>query len=596
MISKNKDEIMPTVGLVTFDAYVGMYAETLRYVSWKLQRLGCKVVRVGCNGAMGACTSFNSLGKTDLHIHTKEAICKTCRNTQTKIPAYSVSNVDVCSLELNREMISFLNGVEATLQSQLMASSVLDMHHLGIPLCKIAFFDFAITLKVSATTRLDELAISRFMQGVKDLLVLQRHFELLLQDNRLTHIVFVNGNYSLNTCVRVLCQNKSIVMLSIEPQLTSQHILNHISLKRDRFDLSPEALYPFNSELNISPKFLSRALTNFGARLTGGDFNAYTSLKDVCDQSEVERCRIFLRTFPRVHSFLMSSEDELEPHIITHGFTNNADVETRIAFKDQFEFTRFYLAEAEKNPEIGFIIRLHPRMAVNKRDAHESAEHLRYKNLFKQIVIASNVLIIFGDSKISSYFVISKSSLVIVSWSTIGLEALMMGIPVVAAFPNTLLYPLNRLSKQPKNLTELKNAIFTFSTYGSADDTRLFAWVSMAHEGQFFPTLAPRGQGGRWGKVYSLIYRAVNMLNLYYPFVQIGEKILAEGTIFSDEILLKKCGSKEPSNAVASRALIDAYRDSIRKMLVQYENAQFGSALSGIAKKTENVRSVDWQK
>jgi hypothetical protein len=577
-ISRSNISAMPTVGVVTFDAYVGMYAETLRYVSWKLQRLGCTVVKVGCDGIFGACTSLNSAGKNVIDSRVKESICKTCKDSQLKMPANLVSNVSGHQAHLKQDAIDFLNEVEATLKKQLAVSSVLDMHYQQLPMCKIAFFDFGIQLKVSPTSQLNKLAIARFMLGLRDLVVLQQHLLTSVQINMLTHVVYVNGNYSLNTLVRMLCESKKIICLSIEPQLTSQHILNYIFLKQDRIELSPEALFAVNPELNINPKYLSQVLDNFGARIIGGDFNAYTSLSEVCNQNETEKFMHFFESHTQVHSFFMSSEDELVPHTVTHDFLNSVDEESGTAYKNQIEFTQFYLAEATKNPDIGFIVRLHPRMAVNKRDAFESAEHIRYKNLLAQTVSAPNVLIILGDSKVSSYFIISKSNLVIVSWSTIGLEALMMGIPVVSAFPNNLMYPINKFSKQPQNFDELKRALFSHSEYGITDDMRLFNWVSMAQEGQFFPTLAPRGRGGQLGRAYRLIYRVVDKVGVYNLFALMIDKIWFSDTIFSEEILLGKKEKKESSKMQTSQCLINSYRTKINKMLNQYEKKLFESA------------------
>jgi hypothetical protein len=591
-IFKSKPNEMPTVGLVTFDSYVGMYAETLRYVSWKLQHLGCKVVRVGCDGVLGACTSFNSLGDRVIDSNTKEEICRVCKGAQLKIPADHINNVGSDQSLIEQDAIDFLNRVESKLKTHLAVSAVLEMNYQQLPLCKIAFFDFAIALKVSQVSLLNESAISRFMLGLRDLLILREHFEFFLQQNQLTHVVYINGNYSLNTLIRILCTKKKVVCLSIEPQLTSQHILNYVLLKKDRIELSPEALLTANSESNINPACLSGVLNNFGARITGGDFNAYTSLGDVCDQNETAKIIIFFDSHPRVHSFFMSSEDELVPHIVTHDFSNELDEEYRTAYSNQFEFIQYFIAEAEKNPDIGFIVRLHPRMAVNKRDLKESLEHQRYKKLLDQVIVAPNVLIIYGDSKVSSYYLIGKSNLVIVSWSTIGLEAMMMGVPVVSVFPNTLMYPLVKFSGHPQNFDELKIALFSSSKYGVADDIKLFNWVSMAHEGQFFKTLAPRGLGGRASRLYRLIYRLVDKLGIYNLFAQLMDKIWCRDIIFSDELLLTKRTKEQQSlNNVSSRMLINLYRTKVKKMLNRYEEEFSKSISSGVISNSQKTRN-----
>jgi hypothetical protein len=214
-------------------------------------------------------------------------------------------------------------------------------------------------------------------------------------------------------------------------------------------------------------------------------------------------------------------------------------------------------------------------MSVNKRNAEEGIDHIRYKNMIAKTATAPNVLILFGDSKVSSYFIISKSNLAIVSWSTIGLEALMMGIPVVSIFPDTLMYPLAKFSCQPQNFDDLKRALFSPSEYGVADDMKLFNWVSMAHEGQFFPTLSPRGQGGQLGKVYRLVYRLIDKLGAYNLFAHLFDIIWSRNIIFSKDTLLKKRENNYSSKKVSCQHTIYSYRTKIRKKLKKYEETLF---------------------
>lgn len=565
----------PTIGVISFDAYIDVYAKTLQYVSWKLKSLGCHVVRVGCNGALDACTSLNSLGNKEIIGFDKEPICRRCKYAQSNISAESVCNVDNSLGQLSKDAVYFLENVEKKLRENLMVFPVLEMSYLKLPLCKIAFFDFGITLKLSPTSLLNELTISRFLLGLKDLILLHQHLESVLITNQFTHVAYINGNYSANTLVRLLCERNGILCCSIEPQLTSQRILNYICIKRDRIKLAPEALFGTNSELYIQTKQLKSLLKNFGARITGGDFNAYTSLSGNCNQGETEKLKLFLIHYARVHSFFMSSEDELVPHIVTHDFLNsNHDLSSNV-YKNQFEFTQFYLAEAAKNPAIGFILRLHPRMAVNKRDAYESAEHIRYKQLLDSIVISPNVLVILGDNQVSSYFIIMKSDLVIVSWSTIGLESLLMGVPAVSAFPNNIMYPLNNISNQPHSFDDLKIALFSDSKYGIADDMKLFGWASMAYEGQFFPTLAPRGRGGQVGRMYSLIYRIINKVGAYNLFAYIMDKLWIRTVVFSELNLLDQRAKIKTTTIQSSQKLISQYRNKAKKMLDQYEKSIF---------------------
>lgn len=83
----------PTVGIVTFDGYVSLYAETLRYLSWKLQKLDCNIVKVGCDGVLNACTSLNSIGKNEVNNFNKDLICKYCKQAQANISAEVINNI-----------------------------------------------------------------------------------------------------------------------------------------------------------------------------------------------------------------------------------------------------------------------------------------------------------------------------------------------------------------------------------------------------------------------------------------------------------------------------------------------------------------------
>lgn len=574
MLDKNNTK--PYVAIINFDAYVGLYAETLRYIAWKLRHNGCRVVRVGCDGVFGACTSFNSFGAVQINSGVKDAICNACKKSQLKISSDSVNNISRYKVSLDQDSMDFLNEVTSRLKKQPVATSVLDMSYLGFYFCKIAFFDFSIQLKLSFNSQLNHSEISRFVDGVKDLILLKNHMDLLVKSEQLTHIVYVNGNYSSNTLINSFCRNKKITCLSVEPQFTSHHILNHIFLKKDRLELAPEALLEMNSKYGTDPKFLRNVINTFGSRISGHDFNAYTSLDIISNnQKQLDNIKSFFDRYKRVHSFFMSSEDEMVPHKVTHNFSGEINDANQIFYKNQFEFTDFYLREAANNPDVGFILRVHPRMAINKRDAFESREHVRYKNLFKEIALSPNVLILLGDNKISSYFLIKKSNLVIVSWSTIGLEALMMGVPVVSAFPNHLMYPLNKISKQPLTFGELKRALFFASEYGTPNDIILINWISMAYEGQFFPTLAPRSNR-KLGLFYRLIYRFIDKIGCYKIFAYGMDKLIFGNIAYSNEFLLENRRKEIPiTNELANLSLLRSYRGKLTKILNLYQKKLF---------------------
>ncbi len=571
------------VALIGLDCGVSSYAETQSFIAWKLRREGCDIVRFGCAAMLDTCISINSTGKVALSANERDQICERCRGAQRDITAGSVFEVNDKDEIAGGDASSYLDELKRRLASSNKVSEVLDMDYTGLPLCRIAFFDFSIVTKLGPDSILDLQSINRFIAGVRDLVKLYHAFERFRKQYDVTHIVYVNGNYTQNTLARHVFESKGVICLSIEPQLTSQHMLNRVMLVPDRLSLHPEGLLQSEANyLSANVNYLSdiqSVLKNFGARIEGMEFNAYTSLKgqDIADE-DAKRFGKFLEIYKRVHSFFLSSEDELTPHIITHGASMMPDPNPFGPYRTQLEFTSYLLKAAASHSEIGFVIRLHPRMAANKRDHFESEEHVRYKTLMAEINIPENVFVLYGDSKISSYFVISKSDLVIVSWSTIGLEALLLGTPVVSVFPYYLMYPLSAFTHQPTNYTDMVEALFTNSRFGVADERKLLEWVSMAYEGQFFATTAPRGERGILGRIYRISLRVSKRTGMYGFLAWLVDFIFLNRVILDQEYLLqqkKKVPKKASTHLGSANKLLIEYRKKCHHVLHDYGQRVF---------------------
>lgn len=568
--------LQPVVAILAWDGAVDLYAESNRFLAWKLQKTGCKVIRFGCEKALTTCTSFNSINKNDLKRIGRTSICHRCAIAQKNLPVNEA--FDIAEDDLDALAKSFLFELRKRLDASRRIIDILDMQYANFPVCRTAFFDFSITTKLSFTTVLDDDAINGFILGIEDQIKLLHAFERFHAHHSITHLIYVNGNYSQNTLARQFFSKLGVTCLSIEPQLTSQSLFNRVMIAKDRLPLEPEGLYRKISADECVAQFSAldgaRILKNFAARIHGGDFNAYTSLdRNLISTEEFERLNSFLCSYSRIHSFFLSSEDELTPHIYSHGALDGGNLNSLGGFLSQTEFTEHFLAEAAKHPAIGFLVRMHPRMAANKRDHFESEEHIRYKQLLSGLDLPKNVLIIYGDSKISSYYLIFRSDLVIVAWSTIGLEALLLGTPVVSAFPSCLMYPLASFTRQPSTWPELKLALFQASNYGVPEDLYLFGWMTQAFESQFFITAAPRGKRGLVGKMYRLCYKLLGQARMYGLIAAIVNLFFLRNVRFDEERLLARSSPKRPFAKLRMYFLhrkLANYRSRYRKKLANY--------------------------
>ena len=210
------------------------------------------------------------------------------------------------------------------------------------------------------------------------------------------------------------------------------------------------------------------------------------------------------------------------------------------------DFTEYLINKANNNKKIGFIIRLHPRMAPNKRQDFESIEHTRYKDLFEKIDIPENVFIIYGDCAVSSFYIIAKSSLIIVAWSTIGLESLLLGKQVIVAFPYRAGYPISSLSKQPKNKSAFEIALFEKSLYGIPKDMKLLSWIQHAYDSQYFVTTAPRNTQRFMGRFYELSYKFIELIGLYHLLALLVNLLFNNRVKLDPKILYRKNLIKKP--------------------------------------------------
>jgi hypothetical protein len=94
-----------------------------------------------------------------------------------------------------------------------------------------------------------------------------------------------------------------------------------------------------------------------------------------------------------------------------------------------FSWLDLLLTIMQKHPKTLFVIRAHPDEMREGKKSRESVQGWIYENRVNQL---PNVLFIDPDATLSSYDLIRRSKFVLVYNSSIGLEAALLGIPVVS--------------------------------------------------------------------------------------------------------------------------------------------------------------------
>jgi hypothetical protein len=115
-----------TVGIITFDSYVSLYSETIRFLGTNLKRNGNRLVRIGCNGVLNACTSLNSLGNIEITEEIKSSVCGDCKRRQSKIPGDLDIVMTESNSQLNLDAQSYLQDVKEHLKRDGLIAGVID--------------------------------------------------------------------------------------------------------------------------------------------------------------------------------------------------------------------------------------------------------------------------------------------------------------------------------------------------------------------------------------------------------------------------------------------------------------------------------------
>ncbi len=116
--------------------------------------------------------------------------------------------------------------------------------------------------------------------------------------------------------------------------------------------------------------------------------------------------------------------------IFTNVIFDTSQSHANTFFKHMFAWLNLVIEEVKLHPEILFVIRAHPDEVRPGKESRESVSEWVTKNGIKEI---SNIIFIPPDEFISSYELIKRAKFVMVYNSTIGLEASIMGKPVLCA-------------------------------------------------------------------------------------------------------------------------------------------------------------------
>ena len=258
----------------------------------------------------------------------------------------------------------------------------------------------------------DESTRSFYRQFILSAFNVNREFEKFLEVHHPQAVVLVNGIMYPEAIARRLSQARGIRTITHEVGLLPFSAF---------FTDGLATAYP----MKISKDFVldrkqNQQLDEYLSQRFQGEFSMagirfWPKMQEL-DQSFLEKAKGFRKIVP----------------VFTNVIFDTSQVHANSLFTDMFAWLEEVLVLIQKNPETLFVIRAHPdehRPGTRKQSRESVAQWVSRNGVDK----LPNVLFVDSTDYLSSYALIERSHFVMVYNSSIGLEATIMGKPVLCA-------------------------------------------------------------------------------------------------------------------------------------------------------------------
>lgn len=423
-----------TILVFTPEAYVTPHCVSSAITARGLQDLGHSVAMVSCHGQFRRCVAKASLS----HLPTNEeaaAICASCQaNFLRIVDEFQLPYID---------LPAGLNGELATeLRARILEAghNLINFEYDGIPFGRLCAGDLILTKKVLDTSLLDDDSMVWYRENVETAVLSYIAVSQILAEGTFSHLLFFNA-YAPNlaaakaaeqagVAVRNLsvashkssdCRN--IMVMRGEGRVHFHDMLEHWTVWRD-CAASPDMIRESSEDLLF--RFMGRGAFAYSPQKTRTPGDQRNALGIDGSRKLIVACT--------------SSMDEmLSADQIMRGMGRSFPQEPEL-FADQREWLAFLVDLVSGRDDLQLIVRIHPREDRNKRDSVRSAHLDVLEELFDKK--PNNVAVVWPRDPVSSYDLMECADLILTAWSSTGLEAARLGIPVLGAFRNHVGYKL----------------------------------------------------------------------------------------------------------------------------------------------------------
>lgn len=253
--------------------------------------------------------------------------------------------------------------------------------------------------------------------------------------------------YTYNRLFNEECKKRGIPCYSINNSLNISHSNTSTLLFRDSpIDFYRQSIkeWPKYRKIPLNKSEVLQCTSHLHSLMNGKGF-AYSRKIVKQEDRTTQKYKKYISVF-------LSSYDEL----MASKFSGLGLMSSSKVFKNQLEWISWIFKFAAKNMNWRFTIRPHPREFILNQAGEISEHATQLIRIFKNK--PNNVIVNMPSEGVAAYDLLYDSDIVLFSWSTVGLEASMLGIPAITYFPEALLHP-SELVITAKNKKELEKYI-----------------------------------------------------------------------------------------------------------------------------------------
>jgi hypothetical protein len=397
---------------------------------------GLEVKAVGCHRSYAShCTAMESISlPLDADPARKERVCKACIGNRRKI-AGSIPSIPYVAIE-DYQGEDALAPVEIPETIDAMLNYTLD----GVDVGRLAAYETLIKFK-KFSMELTPFERRHFENYFRHAIKVLKQANRVIRAEKPDVIVCYSPQYVIPGVFSAVAAREGIPTIFIEGSSNDVERYSHLRI----WDWAAHGLNqpgicrPENfMKFALTEEAAARARKVMAVRENASAHSSYTNAAQNRSPYEVfglDKNRKYILV-------AMSSYDEVYSGFVI-GKLPLARFEGRV-FKNQIEWLQETIAWMAEHPELQLVVRPHPREFPNERENIASPHVKAWSSILNSL--PPNVKIDLPELKFSLYDHLPHIEALVTGWSSVGVEALSKGIPVVTydealpTFPKAIHY------------------------------------------------------------------------------------------------------------------------------------------------------------